>query len=73
MAEGRVRATPRSGIIAYCSALTPALSRRERGIFRLPLGEGGRRPGEGDATKGLVADCTALTPTLSRREREDTK
>ncbi|GFO63497.1 hypothetical protein GMPD_14160 [Geomonas paludis] len=32
VAAGRVREVQRSGIIAYCSALTPALSRRERGM-----------------------------------------
>ncbi|GFO64499.1 hypothetical protein GMPD_24180 [Geomonas paludis] len=39
----------------------------------LPLGEGARRAGEGDAIKELIATCSALTPALSRGEREDGK
>ncbi len=36
-----------------------------------PQGEGGRRPGEGDAPGGQVATAEALTPALSQGERRD--
>jgi uncharacterized protein YfaP (DUF2135 family) len=39
----------------------------------LPLGEAGRRPGEGasdDATKNTLTPASTLTPALSQRERE---
>jgi hypothetical protein len=39
----------------------------------LPLGEAGRRPGEGafnDATKNTLTPASTLAPALSQRERE---
>ena len=36
----------------------------------LPLGEAGRRPGEG-ASRRVTVDESTLTPALSRREREE--
>jgi hypothetical protein len=51
--------------------LTSSAPRRD--LSPLPLGEAGRRPGEGafdDATKNTVSPASTLTPALSQRERE---
>ena len=43
---------------------------RELPILPLPLGEAGRRPGEGAFHRGTLDEST-LTPALSQREREN--
>jgi len=43
---------------------------RENCLWPLPLGEAGRRPGEG-ALRCVTFDKSTLTPTLSQREREN--
>ena len=45
-------------------------TKRELSILPLPLGEAGRRPGEGAFRCGTFDEST-LTPALSLRERED--
>ncbi len=50
------------------------LSTPQRDLSPLPLGEAGRRPGEGafdDATKNTLIQASTLTPALSQREREE--
>ena len=45
-------------------------TKRELSILPLPLGEAGRRPGEGAFRSGTLDEST-LTPALSQREREN--
>ena len=45
-------------------------TKRELSILPLPLGEAGRRPGEGAFRCGTFDEST-LTPALSQREREN--
>jgi len=45
-------------------------TKRELFILPLPLGEAGRRPGEGAFRSGTLDEST-LTPALSQREREN--
>jgi len=45
-------------------------TKRELSNLPLPLGEAGRRPGEGAFLSGTLDEST-LTPALSQREREN--